>query len=198
MRKNKAFTLVEILLSITIFVVIAVSLYSVFNTGMFSYRRIKGGVSVYQTARGVFNRIGLDLRNSFAFSEEETKFEGNNKEITFFTLVSGPYSNVSYSLQEDRLMRLCKKGPESIKEDYLLEPSIIAKKIKDLQFSYAFLTGDENIYDWQNVWAEEETEKDQMPLAVKIRLVLEEESSKQKNEVELERIVFLPCRKTIQ
>lgn len=186
------FTLVELLISLSIFSVIALSLYSVFTTGMFSYRRIKENLSVYQTARKIFNRISSDLKNSFAFSTEEAKFQGKDNEMTFLTLVSGSFSSVYYRLEKGELLRLCKKDSESLKEDSLAQPRIIAKQIGELSFSYAFLTDDERVYDWKDDWGEADEEKNKIPLAIKIKLTLKEKLPKEIRDVEFEKEIFLP------
>lgn len=191
MREGRGFTLIELLISLAIFSVIAVSLYSVFNTGLFSYRRIRESLSVYQTARKVFNRINLDLKNCFAFCDDEAKFQGKDNEIAFLTLVAGSFSSVSYRLEQDELLRLSKKDSESLKEDSLTQPRVIAKQIRELNFSYAFLTGDEKFYDWKDDWGEAEEEKNKIPLAVKMKLILKEKLPKEIRDVEFEKTVFL-------
>jgi len=187
MREKRGFTLIELLITVSIFSVIALSLYSVFNTGLFSYRRIKESLSVHQAARKIFSRISLDLKNSFAFSDVEARFVGKGNEIAFLSLVGGSFSSVSYRLEQGKLLRLCKKDSESLNS---IQPRIIAKQITDLNFSYAFLTGDERFYDWKDDWGEEE--RDKIPLAVKIKLILKEKLPKETRDVEFEKVVFLP------
>jgi prepilin-type N-terminal cleavage/methylation domain-containing protein len=191
-QEGAGFTLIELLISLSIFSAIILSLYSVFNTGLFSYRRIKESLSVHQTARKTFNRISLDLKNCFAFSDEEARFQGMKNEMSFLSLVGGSFSSVSYRLEQGKLLRLCKKNSESLKQDSSAQSRIIAKQIRELNFSYAFLTGDEDVYDWKDNWAEAEEEKDKIPLAVKIKLTLEEKLSRSVRDVEFEKIVFLP------
>lgn len=189
-KTKDAFTLIELLITVSIFSIIILGLYSIFHTGVFSYNRLDKSLSLYQTARKIFNRIDLDLKNSFSYSNNETRFMGEKDKISFLTLTGSDFSSVSYEREETNLLRLRKKGIESLKEDISTKPRVLARNIKEIDFSYAFSTGDESIFDWKDEWADADIEKKNLPLAVKINLTLRE-NSKKGRDVKFEKIIFL-------
>lgn len=184
-----AFTLIELLITTSIFSVMILTVYSTFNTGLLSNQRIEASLDTYQTARRILNRMSLDLKNSFSFSSEDTKFTGKNNELSFLTLIGSNFSSVSYRLGDGKLLRIYKRNSESLKEEEMPRPRILAKRIKGIEFAYAYLTEDERVFEWKDEW----DQKDKLPLAVKIKLILIEKLPKQKEkEVEFCQIVFLP------
>ena len=82
------FTLVELLITSSIFLVVMSMLYLAFQSGIFGYRNIEETINLYQTAREILERLNLDLRNSVVYSDEDTKFIGTKNEVSFLTLVN--------------------------------------------------------------------------------------------------------------
>lgn len=176
MSDKKGFTLIELLITITIFSVIILGLYSTFHTGVFSYERLDKILLVYQNARKIFNRIDLDLKNTFSYSDNETRFIGDPGHLSFLTLVAGSFSSISYEQTEDKLLRFSSGNPR-----------VLGRNIKELSFSYGFPTGEEDVYNWKDEWGKIEEEKNKLPLAVRIKLIL--------GEIKFEKLVFLPLAK---
>ncbi len=187
---HRSFTLVELLITLSIFSIVILSLYSAFHTGIFSYNRLDNSISLYQTARKVLNRIDLDLKNIFSYSNEDTGFVGGKDWLNFFTLIGSDFSSVSYERKETNLLRLCKKGIETLKENISMRPKVLAKNIKEIDFSYGFLTDEKNVLVWEDNWADTDIEKGNLPLAVKISLTLEE-NSKKGRDIKFEKIISL-------
>ena len=75
MRKIRAgFTLLELLVAVTIFSIVAVALYSSFYAGIRILRRTQEAIKLHQNLRLVTEELSLDLRNSLlAPLKEETK-----------------------------------------------------------------------------------------------------------------------------
>ena len=75
MKKIKGFTLLEMLIAITIFSIIAVSLYSCFHAGTKVLKKVQNIMQFNQDLRIALETISLDLRNSllapFATEKEE-------------------------------------------------------------------------------------------------------------------------------
>ena len=143
MKKNKALTLVELLIASSIFVLVMTTIYSAFHTGMFGYRNIDENINVYQTARLILGRINLDLRNSFVYSADESKFEGESNKLRFLTLVDSyqgnqivqDYAFVSYEWEKNKLMRVCRKNKESLNEESEIPSEEMASDIDGINFS---------------------------------------------------------------
>lgn len=195
MRKNNAFTLIELLIASSIFVIVILTIYSAFHTGIFGYRNIEETITIYQTARQILDRINLDLRNSFAYSNNETKFIGNPKDITFLTLVNTfsedrivqDYAFVFYKLEGDKLMRLCRKNKEALNENSGILPEEMASGV-EMTFSYFYIDSPNNSLKEKDLWNAQDKpeEKQKLPVAIKVKLTI-----KNKIQQEFERKIFL-------
>jgi len=193
MKKTKAFTLVELLIASSIFAIIMLTIYSAFHTGIFSYRNIERAIDAHQAAGQILERINLDLRNSFVYSADETRFEGKNKQISFLALVDSyqedkiaqDYTFISYGLEGDKLMRLCRKNQEALNDRAEIRPEEMADNV-DIVFSYFYIDPADNSLKEKDIWDDQKN----LPAAVKINLTLNG-----KTESNFERIIYLPLAK---
>ncbi len=212
-KQKKGFTLIELLISAAIFSIIVLSIYSAFQTGILSYNKLDSSFDLYQTARIVFNKIERDLRNSFVYRTDDSKFKGQSQQLDFFSRLDliNPQAEVYpeicriiYELNGGILKRACYKGLDALVEDASaldIQADELAGQIKALTFEYAFTVKNpsEKCYDWQEVWPQD-NDKDQessLPLAVRITLVLSETKLKpnqQPKDLEFIKIISLPVR----
>ncbi len=186
--QNKSFTLIELLIASSIFMVVMLTVQISFNTGIFGYRNIEGTLTVAQAATKVFERMNLDLRNSFAYSTDETKFSGGKNEISFLTLAQD-YAFISYKLEENNLLRLCRRNQESLDDKIEIKPKILASNLKEIVFSYGFLDTKKQILEWKDAWDDPVL----LPAAVKVNLTIKNEIGRTNAEQNFERIIFLPA-----
>ncbi|MDD5449839.1 MAG: type II secretion system protein, partial [Candidatus Omnitrophica bacterium] len=113
MKRNKGFTLMELLVAVSIFAVIAVSLYSIFSGGIQIWKRQEKGFVYNHTVRLVFDTMARELRNAINYSQApqaataETqaemkllKFTGEEKKLTFITLGGTEIEKVDYIFEE--------------------------------------------------------------------------------------------------
>ncbi|MEW6101847.1 MAG: type II secretion system protein GspJ [Candidatus Omnitrophota bacterium] len=192
MRNKKAFTLMELLITVSIFAVITVTIYSGFHTGVFGYRNIEEALAIHQAARQALERVAMDLRNSFSFKSDESRFNGAANELSFLTLVDTFYEDgmhpefsfVSYALTENRLMRLCRKNKESLKENSEVTAEELAVAVRALTFSYGYAEGEGASLQWKELWDDPAV----MPAAVKIKLTIGKDDAAK----EFERTIYLP------
>jgi len=190
-KSNQALTLIELLIASSIFVIVMVTIYLTFNTGLFGYRDIEENIDIHQTARLLLERLNLDLRNSFAYSADETKFLGNNSEISFLTLTDNAnqgklmrnYSFVSYKLEGNNLLRLCRKDQDALNDKSETQARELASNIESLSFSFAFIESGSQELKWKDSWGD----KTSSPVAVKAKIII---SGKTKNE--FERTIYFP------
>jgi len=105
-RKEKchAFTLIEVLLGLTIFAIIALSLYNTFASGLLLERRSKTLGRVYREATWSLNRMAEDLENMLPYNfagsyPEKTAFSGDEKKTTFLLGSNEGLKVVSYYIQ---------------------------------------------------------------------------------------------------
>jgi len=187
MKKSRSFTLVELLIASSIFAVVMVALYGAFSSGVFGYRNIDERVSAYQQARQALERINRDIRNSYVYSSVDTKFSGASDKVSFMALVDD-YSFlefvrnvafVSYYLEGDTLMRLCRRGQESLKDSSQSKADEMSSDIDKLTFTYVY--EDNGALKEADAW---DLAK-KLPAAVKVKLSL-----KKKFTYDFERIVY--------
>lgn len=188
---NRSFTLIELLIASSIFIIIMVTLYLSFNTGLFGYKRIEDALFSSSTALRALGRINLDLRNSFAYSDNETKFQGNENEISFLTLldafrddkITQDYAFISYNLEGNKLLRLCRRNQDSLNEKADMKSQILASDIEKIIFSYGHYDSGKHTLEWEDKW----NETAGLPAAVKIILTVK------KNETgcDFERMIYL-------
>jgi prepilin-type N-terminal cleavage/methylation domain-containing protein len=182
MRKQKAVTLIELLIVSSIFSVVMLALYTAFNTGVFGYKHIEENLDSYQAARQIINRINLDLRNSFSLSDASgnTNFLGSPTEIGFLTLVdtfSGDnfkreYAFIAYKLEAGKLLRLCRKNTEALNNKSEIPAEEMAQGV-EIKFSYAYLPVGQKELAFKDNWGiNSEEEKKVLPVAVKIAFSL--------------------------
>jgi type II secretory pathway component PulJ len=201
---RKSFSLIEALLAASIMSVIALSLYSAFYTGILSYRRLDSSFTAYQNARASLSRIETDLKNAFSYSDADSKFSGASQTLNFFSVLDS-YEGVKsqpgvcfikYEFKDSRLERTCLKGQDALispaKETVLAQD--LCASVKEISFQYAFaLAANSQHYQWSEVWPREENKGVLLPLAIKIKLVLLENSGRQdKDTVEFTKVISLP------
>lgn len=188
MKIRQGLTLIELLVAISIFGVVLISVYSVFHAGLLGFRDIEDNLRTSQVARTVLERLDTELRNSFCFSRDASLFKGTAGGISFLTLVDSyrgekithDYAWVSYQAQEDKLMRLCRKNKDSLNSQSTTKAQEFASDVA-VVFSYAKLNLDKSL-EWQDKWA-----AITLPVAVKVRLTV-----KGIADTVFERTIFLP------
>ena len=111
-RNDGGFTFIELIVAVTIFAIIAVSIYSTFNAGIRMWLKTSPMIEANQGMRIFFNTASLNLKNSVAYypkstsatsafaptsfssfgEEEHLNFEGEPDRISFMTIMnsSGP------------------------------------------------------------------------------------------------------------
>lgn len=189
-KKNNGFTLIELLVTSVIFAVLSLGIYSAFYAGIFGYKSIDGSIKISQTAVEILNIINKDLRNSFAYSNEESKFQGDNKELNFLTIsdsytetgIEQNYAFVGYVLKDKKLMRGCRLNKESFNPNADMNYEEMSSEVESLSFMYAQLDESKKTLQWNEEWNNPVC----LPAAVKISIVI-----KDKHPREFNRTVYL-------
>jgi len=212
MKKDNsaAFTLVELLIATAIFSVVALSLYSAFQTGILSYKRVDSAFNVFQTARILLNRLELDLKNAFVYAETDSKFSGSGSTLNFFSLIDSYEKDnictnvcrVKYDLDGNVLKRTCFYGLQALNDNPEPKGEELSTDVKEISFYYAFATGNpDNPDEWQDSWpkAGDANQKKSLPLAVKIILsvIQRDKNKKETGVIEFSRIIPLPLGRRV-
>src|SRR4026208_1395059 len=84
-RDARGFTLIEMLVALAIFSVIAVSVQTVLRSGLRVWRAGNAATEAHQSARNFFNLLGRDPQNAIDYGED-APFAGSAKRLSFMTL----------------------------------------------------------------------------------------------------------------
>lgn len=173
--KRAGFTLIELIVSITIFTIVMVTVYGVFCMGIKTWRRGQER-SPLQKVRLAFLRMEKELKNTFFFSNR--LFKGTSTEVEFPLTV--PISDedkdaiyiVTYSVIEDEysgfreLIRKEKVYSVNMEEEIGGRIRKLLTSIRSLRFEYAHESSDPSQnFEWQGDW-----EEDKLPSGVRISL----------------------------
>jgi len=172
MKEEKAFTLVELLISISIFAIIMLSLYTAFNTGVLGLRQVEENAIASETGYLVLSRIDRDLRNSFAYCDVDVKFAGKKEALSFLSLTPD-FSFISYSLSGNKLLRLLRTNKDALKADSKTNPRVLAKNVKQIEFTYLALDPNTKKLKETDSW----TDNTALPVAVRVTLTLEKKEA---------------------
>ena len=196
MKSAKGFTLIELLIASSVFLILMVGVYSGLRTGMLGYSNISETIDTAQGARQILERINLDLRNCFAYSQDSSRFLGAADEISFLSLadvftgetIRQQYAYISYKLEGNKLTRLMRCGKESLNEGSLMTPEEISSDIKSISFSYGYADANTKLLQFKDSWGKDTpAEQKTLPAAVKVKL-----SIKMKAGQDFERVIYLP------
>ena len=169
--RRAGLTLIEVIISVLIFSIVIVVIYSAFNMGMKTWQRSKEEKSL-QKIRLSFLKIEKELKDSFYFSK--VPFDGKRNSMSFPFSVSGVLYVATYSIDEDeetglkylaRKERIFSETGDEDKESI----RILLSSIKDIDFEYAHKKkGFSDNFEWHDVW--DGVAQAALPFAVRVSL----------------------------
>ncbi|MBN3038729.1 MAG: prepilin-type N-terminal cleavage/methylation domain-containing protein [Candidatus Omnitrophica bacterium] len=205
LRKNSltGFTLVELIISVTIFSVAATAIYSVFSNGVAAWRRGNSNKKYARNIRITSEKMARDLRNTFEFND--IPFDAESDFMMFPGLILArtekkgkeevkdyyQVGKITYFYNQNK-KALCKEersfleiASESDKRK-IGEGEVLIEQVKSAEFEYCYLDNATGDYEWKDDWKEDE--QDSIPQAVKMKLTFEKEIQPES----FEKIVFIP------
>ncbi|MEW6009415.1 MAG: type II secretion system protein GspJ [Candidatus Omnitrophota bacterium] len=191
-------TLVELLVSILIFSIIVVSLYSAFRVGLTAYRKGEKTASFHQKIRLSLDSLASDLRNSYRFSDRDSKFLSENEKITFYTLKpfysralkeTRQICKAEYYREEKKLFRNISCSTSAFADESKLKPEVLLDNITLFNCKFPYQSEEAGSVNWKDYWKE----TDKVPLAVKVSLQIE--GVDVTTPIILTKSIFLPCGK---
>ncbi|MBI4706488.1 MAG: prepilin-type N-terminal cleavage/methylation domain-containing protein [Candidatus Omnitrophica bacterium] len=200
------FTLIEVLISTTIFAVVLVVIYSAFQTGVLSYNKIDSASGVYNPVRVIFNRIESDIKNTFVYNKDDSQFHGTEHGIYFFSIrdsfdkdsnINTNLALIKYELNADKLKRSCLVGIDVLDDNSTHQAQDLLDNLEEFLIEYASRTNDpDNPYQWQKSWPREgdDNQKKNLPLAVRVTMVLkgtEEKPGEQERRISFTKVIEL-------
>jgi len=175
--------LVELLIAVSIFSVVAIAIYSTFNSGVSVLRRIKNKEFQQERILLKAESMSRQLREQPALKKQ--LFQGVKDRISISAIVDFVPCRVIYYLEGSSVMRATDRLSEIIMENGKINPEIKSKpnvflsSIDNLKFSYLYLDLAKNKYNWLDT-----SMQDILPEAVRMAIT-------SKNQ-EYAWIVFLP------
>ena len=164
MSKPRAgFTFIELLVSMLIFSIVALSIYLSFNVGISAWRKGEEGYKIRQGARYLFSSISREMRNAVA--SKEIMFSGGADSVSFCKAANGLFK-VSYEFNGSE--NAVYKVVQTYKENASGEPGVRSRLVSGLsgfQLQYSYKNGEK--IEWRDAWQEQENI---VPFAVKISL----------------------------
>ncbi len=180
-RKSFGFSLIEILLVVSLIAMIGLAIYSAFSTGLKVWERGKH-FGIEEDIAIFFDHISEELRNSFRFSR--IPFYGRSQRLAFVTIVK-TLSGSKINAEEDSYISQIGKVEyefDVLKDQFLKreadygqamqgkysEKGVILKSIRNIEFKYYFLTRQGEWHSTQIV--------DQLPAVVTIEIEYADQS----------------------
>ena len=170
---KKGFTLIELVIVISMTALVSMAVYALFNNGVKVWK-VVNQQSPQEDVGIAFDKLSRDLTNSTKFSG--ISFQGSETSIGFPALVICPSLggirgiaevNYSYDPESGKLIRRQKDFSQIFSREDGQSAEII-KNIRSLRFYYYYLDSENNEYSWRKDWL-----PGAFPLAVRVELELE-------------------------
>lgn len=172
-----AFTLIELLITVTIFSAVAIVIYGTFNSGMRIWRRAENlNLSEIKNLMKI-EKMSRELRQTYVFKGKDIAFTGDKNKIQFPAMLDSEICNVIYSFDPDKkiflrgaqkLADIISMAKDKKEADPNLTPYI--NEINEFKFSYFYFDIKKGTYAWKEEWKE-----NTLPFAVKFNIIIENE-----------------------
>jgi general secretion pathway protein J len=186
-RSHTGFTLLEVLLAMSLLSIMVVLLFSSLRTGAQSWQRgevkiaqVNEKAVVYQFFKRHIPTI-KPLWDDFSDDEKVFAFQGTKKSMRFVSVFPASAARKGFQLftvemdKVDRQTILVKVAPFYLQQDdqpWEQEEVILLENVDEFQFAY-FDKGEDND---EAVWMESWQEKEYLPALIKIRVSLTDQS----------------------
>lgn len=179
--RQSGFTLVETIIAIGLFTVIAISAYGGFRNGFLAYQRIEAQLGKNHELNMFLYQFGREIRNAVYYAPYP--FEGEADKIRFATWVKRfdgtkvveDLGVVSYEFRSKDLERVEEKTKKGFKEGSSSKEKMLT--LESCKFQFAYRRRDGGI-EWKNEWSK----KPYQGLPKAIRLLIQEADPKRKTE----------------
>lgn len=179
MKRNRSFTLIELIIVTAMLSIISLALYSTFSNGIKIWQKINQDIPA-EDVNIFFEKFTSDLRNSLKIAG--ISFVGGEDEIEFATLVNSKklqkttIGEIKYKFNsgEGEIIRQkmdysdVYNGEDGMREALL-------QKVKSMKFQYYCYDTEKQRYLWQGEWV-----KQGLPLAVRVEVELKNDGQASK------------------
>lgn len=200
-----AFTFIEILIGLTIFSIIALSLYSNFLSGTSVWKRSEEINRLYQEARWSLDTIAKELHNAIALDYKNSYpdfavFKGNSDSLAFLIANDDGIKRINYFLEkvdESQNLFFALKRKETPLIDSLQTPegesltetfsSLVSEGGLKFSYSYSSTEGENEQIEWKGNWQDDKN----LPKGLRIELALIDPLNPQTKKT-FNKTVFIP------
>ena len=183
---QRGFTIMEMLLALTLFAIVITASVGVFSMGIQIWRRSQGRSNAEQKALLGLMRFGKEVRSMIKTGEETLRGSGDERSISFPALIPVQEEQEKEKIQYGRIHyqwdyaseSLC-RGVETATDIYRKSSSNcvpVAEHIKNLRFRYWLYNSIGKSYSWFDRWDENEP-----PKAISISIEMQSQFSEEKN-----------------
>ncbi len=193
-EKERAFTLVEVMVSCAILVILMGALYRVFWGSSSAWQKGEARTRMYQNARIILDLMSREIRAAFISpGDPHLIFKGNESFLTFVSVSNTPNTTgeydlrqIEYSLSQERLRRRIDTHLDSFGGG---ASAMVGQRILNLTFSY---WGQDQWHGfWDSTNGTPDDADDALPEAVKITISTQDEQAHEPKLI-LSTIVYLP------
>ena len=172
MVNKRAFTLIELLLTMAIFAVVSLAVYSTFSQGLKVWKRANQMNIGERKVLLKVEKLARQIRQ--AFNHKDIALLGEKEKIAFPQVVNYEIVRLTYAfdagsqeimLASERLSDIIKE--EEKKDTPELKFQSYLAKVENLSFSYLVYDIQEKSFIWKDEWTDKK-----LPLAVKINLTI--------------------------
>jgi len=193
-NNEQGYTLVEMLVAISLLAIVSVSLASVFRQAYQVHSRGRDLLRFSEEGVTALNRVERDLCNVLPCKLHG--MSGGENELTFSALLIATIGNrttegmpiwVTYRLDEtdSRILYRIVAVPGKSKSD----STLLCQHVDSLSFLYAFTENDGGL-DWKNSLSA--TDLPDFPCAIRIKIFLSDPTGRVREHCEFVRTVYLP------
>ncbi|MBI4388012.1 MAG: prepilin-type N-terminal cleavage/methylation domain-containing protein [Candidatus Omnitrophica bacterium] len=181
----RGFTLVEAVIAIALFVVIAITAYSAFRSGLLAYGRVEADLGKGYEIKMLTDLMNQELRNAMYYAD--FLFQGESDSISFpcrLRRYDGKKMTedlylVTYRFRSRKLERSEKKWrKKSLREEEGSSESLL--ELENFRFQFAYKKKNDGV-EWRSEWGK----KPYLGLPRGIRAILKEKGSSEETMVQI-------------
>ena len=164
------------LLTVSIFAVAGLAVYTTFSSGMKVWRKAKD-LSLKSRGQSLkIEKMKRELRQAFLFRKEEIAFSGTKVKIGLAAIIDSKVNRLTYSFDagQDAILRNTEKLEDILAsqegQGEMAADTPYISGVKEFSLAYFYLDPQKSAYAWKDDWQE-----DYLPTALRLNIGFEDE-----------------------
>ena len=179
-RSDQGFTLIEMLMVVSLVSLVALAIYSNFASGVRVFKKMNDSAGD-EALTLFFDKLSRDFQNAFPYAD--VPFEGDSEKVSFMTIIKTVpalggdqgIGRVTYFYDKESGAVLCRRDNiNNLFKEKPAEAAALIRGVSMLRMSYFEYDPLEGQYRWKEAWDPEDT-KGGAPLAVRLEMEIREE-----------------------